>query len=298
MIACAKKSRHVGNHFPFRRFLLHMNKIVSPRVFAILLVFACACTVRASYAAEGSFTRKLNVSGTVDLDVSTGSGSIDVREGPVNEVEVRGTIRASNNGFRSDKDSESAIRQIESNPPIEQSGQSIRIGRILDRELEQHVSISYEIIAPAQTNIRAHSGSGRVQVDGMSGWVDAGTGSGGVTLRNIKGDVQATTGSGSIRATGLRGGLRMQTGSGPIDVEGEQTARWELQTGSGGIDVRLPKNASFDLSAHTGSGGVTVDFPMTVSGRIDANRHSVEGKVGGGTYPLSARTGSGHIRIE
>src|SRR5215469_4420582 len=150
----AKKSHHVGDRFRFRRFLLHMNKIISPRVFAILLVFACACTVRASYAAEGSFTRKLNVSGTVDLDVSTGSGSIDVREGPVNQVEIRATIRASNNWFRSDRDSESAIRQIESNPPIEQSGQSIRIGRVLDRELEQHVSISYEIVAPALTNIR------------------------------------------------------------------------------------------------------------------------------------------------
>jgi hypothetical protein len=275
-----------------------MKKPISPRVLVILLVFAYACTVRASYAAEGSFTRKLNVSGTIDLDVSTGSGGIDVRQGAANEVEIRGTIRASNNWFLSNQDSERAIRQIESNPPIEQSGQSIRIGRVLDRELEQHVSISYEIVAPAQTNIRAHSGSGSVQVDGMSGRVEAGTGSGGVTLRNIKGDVQANTGSGSIRATGLRGALRMQTGSGPIDVEGEQTARWDLQTGSGGIDIRLPKSASFDLSAHTGSGGVTVDFPMTVTGRIDANRHSVEGKVGGGTYPLNARTGSGHIRIE
>jgi len=274
-----------------------MNKIIFPRVLAILLVFACVSTAGASYAAEGSFTRKLNVSGTVELDVSTGSGSIDVREGPVNEVEVRGRIQPANNWFRSEQDRQSAIRQIESNPPIEQSGQGIRIGRVLDRELEQHVSISYEIIAPAQTNIRAHSGSGSVQVDGMSGRVDAGTGSGGVTLRNTKGDVEATTGSGPIRATGLRGGLRMQTGSGPIDVEGEQTARWDLQTGSGGIDIRLPKNASFDLSAHTGSGGVTVDFPMTVSGKIDASRHNVEGKVGGGTYPLSARTGSGHIRI-
>jgi hypothetical protein len=275
-----------------------MKKLIPRCVLPILLVFAYACTVRASYAAEGSFTRKLNVTGTIDLDVSTGSGSIDVRQGAVNEVEIRGTIRTSNNWFRSDRDSENAIRQIESNPPIEQSGQSIRIGRVLDRELEQHVSISYEIVAPAQTNIRAHSGSGNVQVDGMSGRVEAGTGSGGVTLRNIKGDVQANTGSGSIRATGLRGALRMQTGSGPIDVEGEQTARWDLQTGSGGIDIRLPKSASFDLSAHTGSGGVTVDFPMTVTGRIDANRHSVEGKVGGGTYPLNARTGSGHIRIE
>jgi len=60
----------------------------------------------------------------------------------------------------------------------------------------------------------------------------------------------------------------------------------------------LPSNASFELSAHTGSGGINVDFPMTVQGRLDHGRHDVSGKVGGGGSLLTARTGSGHIRIE
>jgi hypothetical protein len=246
--------------------------------------------------AQGSFDRILNVSGTVDLDVATGAGSIEIRQGSGSVVEIHGRIHASNNWFRSDRDQQDAIRNIESNPPIEQSGQSIRIGRTLDRNSEQHVSISYEIVTPAQSNVRAHTGSGTLSIDGISGRVNTATGSGGITLRDIKGDLQATTGTGPIHATGLRGGVRMTTGSGEIQVEGEQTAQWELQTGSGGIDVRLPKSASFDLSAHTGSGGISVDFPMTVSGRIDSNH--VVGKAGGGQYPLSARTGSGHIRIE
>jgi Putative adhesin len=278
-----------------------------PFLYCILgILIATGCSTPTSYLraagspspAEGSFDKTLNVSGMIDLDVSTGSGSIVIRQGTGGRVEIHGQVRASNNGFQSDRDAENAVRRIESSPPIEQSGQSIRIGRIPDRETEQHVSVSYEIVTPAQSNVVAHSGSGSLSIEGMSGRVNAGTGSGGITLRNINGDLQANTGSGSIHATGLRGGLRMTTGSGAIQAEGEQTAPWELQTGSGGIDIHLPKTASFDLAAHTGSGNVTVDFPLTISGRIDANRRSVGGKVGTGQYPLSARTGSGHIRIE
>src|SRR6185369_17562291 len=110
--------------------------------------------------------------------------------------------------------------------PIEQTGNLVRIGRIPDRDL-QNVSISYEIVVPPQTNIRSHTGSGRQQLDGIEGRVEAGTGSGSITLRDIRGDVNANTGSGSIRASSIRGGLRMQTGSGGIEVQGEQTSRWD-----------------------------------------------------------------------
>ncbi len=247
---------------------------------------------------QGAFDRTLNVSGTVDLDVSTGSGSIDVRRGSNNRVEIHGKIRGGDSWFRSSRDTEDAVRRLESNPPIEQSGQTIRIGRIPDRDLQQNISISYEIVVPNQTNVRAHTGSGSQTIEGVDGRVDVGTGSGSISLRDIRGDLEASTGSGSISLAGFRGGLRMHTGSGGIRVQGEQTGRWELQTGSGGIDVDLPSNASFELSAHTGSGGIDVGYPITVQGRIDSNRHDVNGKVGSGGNSLMARTGSGHIRIE
>jgi hypothetical protein len=254
----------------------------------------------AARAIEGTFDRTLNVSGTVSLDVTTGSGSITIRRGANNRVEVHGRIRGGgDNWFRSSRDTEEAVRRLEANPPIEQSGQNIRIGRLNNWDTsERNVSISYDIVVPAQTNVRSHSGSGSQNVDGIDGTVDVGTGSGSITLRDIRGDLEAGAGSGSITATQVRGGLRMHTGSGSIRVTGEQTGRWDFEAGSGGIEIDLPANASFDLSAHTGSGGVDVGFPMTVQGRIGSNRHDISGKVGSGAYPLSARTGSGHIRIQ
>jgi hypothetical protein len=272
----------------------------------IVLVFAGLCLLpRVSVAqghffggAEGSFDRTLNVSGPVDIDVSTGSGSINIRSGSGNRVEIHGRIRAGESWWWPSRDSEDTVHRLEANPPIEQSGSTIRIGKTLEHDGIRNVSISYDIVMPAQANLRAHTGSGSQTVDGVNGRVDVGTGSGSILLRNIQGDVAATTGSGSIRATGVRGGLRMHTGSGRISVQGEQTGRWELGTGSGGVDIDLPSNAGFDLSAHTGSGGIDVRYPMTVQGRIDHNRHDVSGKVGTGAYALNIRTGSGHIRIE
>jgi len=275
----------------------------------ILVVLSTACSMPAYTKAargarslaggqQGSFDRTLNVSGVVDLDVSTGSGSIAIRQGSNGRVEIHGRIYAAHDWLRTDGDIEAAIRRIESNPPIEQSGGTIRVGRLSGRDGERNISISYEIVVPPQCNVRAHSGSGSQTIEGISGPVQSGTGSGSITLRDIKGDLAANTGSGSIHATGVRGGLQARTGSGRIEVEGQQTGRWDLQTGSGGVDIHLPREAGFELSAHTGSGGVSVAYPMTLQGGIIHSRHDVTGRVGNGQYALNVRTGSGHVRIE
>ena len=57
-----------------------------------------------------------------------------------------------------------AVHQVATNPPIQQSGSSIRIGYDLPEDAKRHVSISYEITVPATTAVQAHSGSGEVRV--------------------------------------------------------------------------------------------------------------------------------------
>ena len=52
-------------------------------------------------AAEGHFARSLQVSGPVDLEVQTGSGTVDVRTGDSSTVRITGTIRSSNGWFDS-----------------------------------------------------------------------------------------------------------------------------------------------------------------------------------------------------
>jgi len=310
--------------------------------YSILVValFVAACvtapqTHAQRRAFEGMFDRSLSVSTPVDLDVSTGSGRIEVRQGSAGQVRIHGVIRVSTDWWRrSERDAEDVVRQLESDPPIEQTGNTIRIGRMRGREFD-NVSISYQIEVPAQTalrsqsgsgaltvtglqgaivtstgsgsitltdvrgNVRANTGSGSIRADGVAGGFNASTGSGGVTLSQTgNGDVDISTGSGTIRATGVSGGLRIHTGSGGITAEGQQSGRWDLETSSGSITIRLPENAGFDLNAHSGSGGVYVDHPITVQGRIDKRRNDVSGRVRGGGHVLDVRTGSGSIRIE
>ena len=63
------------------------------------------------------------------MDLTTGSGSVEVRTGNSGQVQVTGRIRAGE-WFRGNAGEK--IKRIEANPPIQQNGNDIRIGRIDD----------------------------------------------------------------------------------------------------------------------------------------------------------------------
>jgi hypothetical protein len=264
---------------------------------AVALVLACASAraAAAQRAADGSFDRTLTVSGPVELDVSTGSGRIEIRSGPAGRVEIHGDIRVGDRFFAL-RSAEAVAREIEAAPPIEQTGSQIRIGRVDTSWSREGVSISYRITVPQNATVRSRTGSGSQEIVGLDGPVEAGTGSGRIRIADVKASVAASTGSGSILIENISGGLRARTGSGSITADGDPKDRWDLDTGSGSVRLRVPQQAAFDVSAHTGSGSVTIDHPITVTGRL--RRNELSGRVRGGGVALSIRTGSGSIRIE
>jgi hypothetical protein len=62
---------------------------------AVTVLF-CVQAVPAVASAEGSFTRTLPVTGPVNLDLTTGSGSVNVRTGRSSQVLVTGHIKVTN----------------------------------------------------------------------------------------------------------------------------------------------------------------------------------------------------------
>src|SRR5437867_2621224 len=98
-------------------------------------------TLPAQGAARGEFARTLQVNGAVNLQVETGSGSIDVRTGSSSEVRVVGHIWA-NEWFSGN--AEERVKRLESNPPIQQSGNDIRIGHIDDPERSEERRVGKE----------------------------------------------------------------------------------------------------------------------------------------------------------
>src|ERR1700742_3982163 len=121
------------------------NRELHPHVAAVRCSLAGAALIvllcLPAAAAEGSFERTLHVTGAVNLDISTGSGSVQVRTGSGSEVRISGHIK-STDWFGNNED---RVKQIEANPPIQQSGNDIRIGH-LDSDLLHNISISYELL--------------------------------------------------------------------------------------------------------------------------------------------------------
>jgi hypothetical protein len=260
---------------------------------------------------SNSFQRTLKVSGPVDLEVTTGAGKIAVTPGTGDAVQIRGTVRVSNDWW-GNHDQE--IAAVMANPPIEQSGNKIRIGHIEDEAIRRHVSISYEIATPATTQLKARSGAGSISVEGIQGPVEAQTGAGSLRISRVDGQVDATsgagrveidtvkgrvvahTGAGSIDGRSLTGGVTANTGSGSVRLEQTSAAPVEAHTGSGSLDVRLWSQAAFELSAHTGMGQVRVDPAIAVEGTV--GKHDVRGKVRGGGPLVRLTTGVGSVHIE
>lgn len=240
----------------------------------LLIAAAVACWA-AEFSAEGSFERTVPVTGPAELEVRTGAGRIEVRSGDAGVVRIRGELKARTDWFGGRRDAEEEIHRLEANPPIEQTGNLIRIGRRPRANGENKVQISYQITVPAGSRVRADSGSGSISLSGPQG------------------EVQANTGSGRVEISGLKGSLRAHTGSGRISVDGEPTGNWNIHTGSGSVRLRIPPQAGFELRAHTGSGRVTCDHPLTVRGAI--GRRSVSGRVRQGGPLLDISTGSGRI---
>ena len=266
---------------------------------------ALALATVPALASEATFDRTLTVSGQVELSVSTGSGNIHVTRGSGNQVHIFGRVKSGWGG------SEQRVREIAANPPIEQTGNIIRIG--LRHQNLHNISIDYEIQAPENSILEAGSGSGDITVDGVGQNAKISTGSGNIHASGLhggftvdtgsgnifaeqtgEGDVKAQTGSGNIELRSVRGGLRAGTGSGNIKIGGAPNAPWHLETGSGNIEYWAGK-AAFTLDASTGSGSIHTDQEMLTQG--SNSRHHVTGKLNGGGPTVRIETGSGDINV-
>ena len=296
---------------------------------AVLLIFASTTLFASSPA--GQFEKSLSVNGPVDLEVLTRSGNVTVRAGSSGSVFIRGKIFVGDSWLFGGRQGD--VHAIEQNPPIHQSGNSVHI----DYVNERNISIDYEITVPAETSIRSHSGSGDLSFEGTHGNLEVQTGSGDVRLANLAGEVRLQTGSGDIRGhgvsgpikggtgsgnveveetgsgdvdlhtgsgnihvRGIQGAFRGEAGSGDITAEGTQSGPWDIHTGSGSVNVRLPGSSAYDADIATSSGSIDLNSPieMTVQGRVEETRRHIRGKVRGGGPNLSVRTGSGDIRIQ
>ena len=172
---------------------MNLNSSIRRRMLGIAAALLLAA-LPAFASVAGTFDRSYQVNGPVDLEVLTRSGDITVHNGPSGSVSIHGKIHVGNSWFGGDRKSD--VQEIENNPPIRQSGNSIRI----DYVNINNISIDYEITVPENTAVRAHTGSGDQNVEGLNGNIDLESGSGDLKLARLTGDMHFQTGSGNVRA--------------------------------------------------------------------------------------------------
>jgi beta-lactamase regulating signal transducer with metallopeptidase domain len=257
-------------------------------------------------APAATFERTLSASAQAQFSVATGSGNITLSQGSGSQIHVSARIYVNKEGTIEE------AREIAANPPIEQNGDTIRIG---DQQNRYHgISIDYTIEAPAEIHLTAATGSGNITdtgvgreakltagsgdvvASGLTGRFAILTGSGNLRVDGVtEGDAKLQTGSGDIEVKNLGGLLNAQTGSGDIKASGAPSSNWRLSAGSGNI-VLAAGNAGFNLDASTGSGSIDTAQAAALQG--DTNHHHLSGPVNGGGPTVRLETGSGDIRVD
>ncbi len=245
-------------------------------------------------AREGSFDRTLNTSGKVTLSVEDGAGSIVVHPGPDQRVTIIARIRA--RGSFTGMSGEEKVKRITANPPVSQSGNTIRITRPSDSELTRNVFIDYDITAPPQSQVSTFTGAGKIDIRGMQAPVEATSGAGAIIVEDLSDDARVHTGAGNIDVRTVRGRVDAESGAGRITVRGEPKKDWRVSTGAGSIKLELPTDASLDLDAQTGMGKVSLapEFQMK-DASVSTGR--VRGMMGKGGPSVRVNNGAGSIEI-
>jgi DUF4097 and DUF4098 domain-containing protein YvlB len=143
------------------------------------------------------------------------------------------------------------------------------------------LSVSYEIFVPRHTDLSLEASNGGIAIADVNGRMEFTALNGGVVLKRVAGDVHGST---------TNGGLM-------IELSGD---RWDgetldVKTTNGGIVLAVPDNYSAHLETSTVNGNLSIDFPVTVQGRIT---RELAVNLGAGGPTVRAVTTNGGIKIK
>jgi hypothetical protein len=210
------------------------------------------------------------------LDVEPGrNGGITVKGWSQNNIVVRARVEV---WATRDADAQSIASQIR----VDANGGLIRAtGPDPNGFGDEGWAVSFEIFAPWNTDLSLESHNGGITVSDVRGRIELQSHNGGVHLTRIAGDVTGETHNGSIQAE-LPGST----------WEGGQL---ELKTYNGAITLAMPAAFSARVETSSSRGGVSSDFPINVTGRIDAG--DMRFNIGSGGPLIKLSTHNGGIRL-
>jgi DUF4097 and DUF4098 domain-containing protein YvlB len=201
------------------------------------------------------------------------NGGISVKGWDQNQVLVRARVQTA----ATTQDEAIALsRQIR----VETGGSKI-FASGPENQRNYHWDVSYEVFVPRRADLSLETHNGGISISEVNGRIDFTALNGGVALKKVGGDVRGST---------MNGGLS-------IELSGD---RWDGQsldvsTTNGGVTMAIPENYSANLQTGTVNGSVSVDFPVTIQGRISKQ---IALNLGSGGALVKAMTTNGGVRLK
>ena len=239
---------------------------------------------------------------TVTLDVDLNSGDLQVSYGRDGEVSIMGLAKPSENAGIADA-SPFVLN-------VEQSGNHIKIRPANDNDGEGRIAAVYRIDVPYRTKLISKLNTGKQNITGILGPVEAVTnkgdikvayisnelqariGAGNLALQVIGGRVDVFAGSGNISCTRVPEGVNAETGDGDIALAIVGPSKAVVKKGSGRIDVGGARDslvAETDLGnihvkaiphkewqLNSASGAIRVELPPSANFDLDVSTKNGE----------------------
>ncbi|KOT36491.1 lipoprotein [Streptomyces caelestis] len=190
-----------------------------------------------------------NGSGGVTVNGTEGSGRLSLRR----EIEYRG-----------DKP-QGATHRIEN-------------GVLILGGCGSRCSVGYTVDVPAGVPVSGEVSSGRIHLTEV-GAVKVTTGSGRIEMNGVSGAVEVKTSNGRITGEGLRGTrIQAQTSNGAISLNLAIPLDVQAKTSNGDITLTLPK-ADYQVTADTNNGDKTIGVSSDPSGEYRLGLKSSNGDI-------------------
>ncbi|WP_436501058.1 DUF4097 family beta strand repeat-containing protein [Actinokineospora sp. HUAS TT18] len=265
-------------------------------------------------------TRTFEADGPVEISLTVGSGSLDVRL--TDEPGVTVTVRHAPDTASPLVDGLANLMswvsgQLGEQAPADVPAEAVRqtrvefgAARLVVRTPQalplRGVPLAVVVTAPTGSHVEARAGSAPITVTGDAGRVEATAAAtirvgsaAGVKLRSGGGDVESAvvagsssvhTGSGNVWLGSVTGDVMVRTGTGNVTIAEAASGQVELTSGSGDlrIGVRAGSTAEIDLSS--GSGTARSDLPLTHQQPSAAPALKVRGRTGSGTAVIGLAT--------
>lgn len=153
----------------------------------------------------------------------------------------------------------------------------------VNKPLGEICEADIELQVPKDVALDITSGSGNVDVNGVSGALHFTIGSGSLQAKGDFKSLEGKSGSGDVKLEGLGHGGNVNVGSGHVDMSFIDNPQGEVdvKTGSGNATLHFPKDSKIKASLEAGSGATDNQFMNSPSG-----------------FGVSLKSGSGDLTVK